>query len=87
MVVIGHKTVDIFGEYTEYSIKGTPKKLLKIVIQKGKDISHPFYGIWYIYKFTPDIVEIIGWGTNQRKAEQKARNYIRKELKIESFAE
>jgi hypothetical protein len=80
MPKVGHKTNDIFGEFSEYSVKGIPKKLLKFVIQKGKDISPPFYGVWYIYKVTPDLVETIGWSQAQWRAEEKARKYIRKNL-------
>jgi hypothetical protein len=82
MFKVGHKTEDIFGTFSEYSIKGIPKKSLKIVIQKGKDEGAPLYGVWYIYEVTKDIVKTIGWSRCQWKAEEKARKYIRNELTV-----
>ena len=82
MFQVGHKTEDIFGMYSEYSVKGIPKKQLKIVVQKGKDDGAPLYGVWYIYEITMDMVKTIGWSHCQWKAEEKARKYIRKELVI-----
>lgn len=74
---VGHKYTDFFGNFFEYSIKGIPKKQKKIVIQKGKDTGPPFYGIWYIYEVTPDLVTTIGWSRYSWKAITKARQYIR----------
>ena len=71
-----HKYTDVFENFSEYSIKGISKKARKIVIQKGKD-ARPFYGIWYIYDVTPDLVKTVGWSTAHLKAEKKARDYIR----------
>ena len=75
---INHKSEDkLFGQFTEYSLKGIKKKQRKIVIQKGKDISPPFYGIWYIYDVTPEQVKTVGWSGTRWKAEKKARDYIK----------
>lgn len=76
-MIPNHKRDDLLLEFSEYSIKGIPKKQRKIVIQKGKDQSPPFFGIWYVYDVTPDLVKTVGWSNSRWKSEQKARDYIR----------
>jgi len=74
---VGHKYNDLLLRFTEYSIQGIPQQERRIVVQKGKDESPPFYGIWYIYDVTKDLITTIGWSRAQWVAEKKARGYIR----------
>ena len=80
MSKVGYKSVDIFGNFSEYSIKGIKKKERKIVIQKTESQTWP-YSIWYVYDVTMDLVTTIAWSQVRWRAEEKARDYI-KELKL-----
>jgi hypothetical protein len=76
----GHRVEGLAGgrhEFVEYSIRGIRKKQRRIVVQKGADKSHPFYGIWYIYDVTPELITTVGWSCDKEHACIKARRYIR----------
>jgi hypothetical protein len=78
MAKVGRKVEGLANgiySFVEYSVQKTPKKQLRIVVQKNPK------GTWYIYKVTPSHVESVGWSMTKENAIRKATEYIRKEIK------